>query len=62
MNEWNKGHCNQDIRVLIKFQSGEIKIAKWVGSTDVCNYNSWQTDKGYWYPADLVMGWMLLPK
>ena len=66
MDKWSTGHDTNGERVLIKFKSGDIRIAKWIGTIgeplDVCVYNSWQTDEGYWYPEALIMGWMPLPK
>jgi len=62
MDKWSTGHGTHGERVLIKFKSGDVRIAKWVGDTGVCIYDSWQTDEGYWYPEALIMGWMPLPK
>ena len=62
MNEWRTGHSFHGVRVLIKVESGNVKIAMWVGSTGVCDYNAWQTDESYWYPETSVMGWMPLPE
>jgi len=62
MNEWYTGHSIHGERVLIKFKSGKVRIATWWGETDGCVYDSWQADEGYWYPENMIIGWMPLPK
>ena len=47
-------------RVLIKLQSGDIEIAQWIDSTGMSTYNSWHTDKGWWYGKTDVSGWLPL--
>ena len=47
-------------RVLIKLQSGHIEIAQWISSVGISTYDSWHTEKGWWYGETDISCWMPL--